>query len=110
VAPRGFLAPREPGPHERFARHLDAGQRAVIALDFLPELEAEAKARKVLAGEKHGRGQPIGMRPRAQKSTPRRAAEDAAALTGAKLTGVSPRTLARVTAMRTDIQCPVSAR
>ena len=33
-------------------RHLTAGQRAAVAVDFLPALEAEAKARMAVAGSR----------------------------------------------------------
>ena len=59
-------------------RHLDAGQRAVIALEFLPELEKEAAARK---GGDHVSA-PSKVRARAQ-TAPKRAAEEAATKTGA---------------------------
>jgi hypothetical protein len=58
-------------------RSLDPGQRAVIAQEFEPALAEEAKARQ---GTRTDR-QPV--RPRAQKSAPKRATAEAASLTGA---------------------------
>ena len=50
----------------------------MIALEFLPELEEEAKARKGKAGV------PVAERRRTRAKTSRKSTEDAAALTGAK--------------------------
>ena len=60
-------------------RHLDAGQRAVIALEFLPELEQEAKARMATD---------TGSGTRATPAKPARAREEAATKTGASPRGV----------------------
>jgi ParB-like chromosome segregation protein Spo0J len=65
-------------------RHLSPSQLAAVAVEALPLYEAEAKARQVAAGGSHDRSAPVG----AQRSEPARAAEQAAAATGASTRNV----------------------
>ena len=63
-------------------RSLNPSQRAAVVLDFLPQLEAEARKRQAatqLAGRKPG-GEPIGPAPRTRTETSHRAREEAGAL------------------------------
>ena len=54
-------------------RMLTSGQRATIAVDFLPDLEVEAKARQEELGRTHGANRPQGQRA-AKSREPRSAA------------------------------------
>jgi len=62
---------------------LDAGQRAVLALEFLPDLEAEAKARKAQSNRQKPRRSSVPSA-HTRADEPRRATQEAAELTGAK--------------------------
>lgn len=66
--------------HNLHRRHLTPAQRAVLALDLLPRLEAEARERQ---GERHD------IRPGADESLAGRADEKAAALVGVGRTSVA---------------------
>lgn len=61
---------------------MSSGQRAVVSLDILPHLEAEAKERQRAAGEQHGRGQEKGSQRIGTPILPQRSDDRAAKLTG----------------------------
>jgi len=65
-------------------RHLTPSQRAAIAVEFLPAIEAEARERQRVAGQTFGRGMDSLRSPDHELSTDRghKAREDAGALVG----------------------------
>lgn len=63
-------------------RHLTPAQRAALALELLPQFQAEARLRKIKSGELYGRGHPREVSPKTgeplSKGDSRKAAEQAA--------------------------------
>ena len=74
-------------------RHLSVSQRSMIATDFLPHLEAEARARQVEAGKAHGRGTDSSASFDAELSAPSR--PDRASDRAARAVGVGAPTVQR---------------
>jgi hypothetical protein len=74
-------------------RNLTSGQLAMLATDFLPDLEAEAHERRVRAGQEHGRGMDSSAPDGAGLSE--RVRTGRASTEAAELVGASPRNVQR---------------